>query len=187
MEADILDDSDLRLAQRLRQLRLERQWSLDELATRGGISRATLSRMENNDVSPTASVLGRLCTAFGLTMSRLLAQVEANGAAIVPRKDQPVWTDPATGFRRRQISPPAPDFDCELLECELPAGVRIAYDAPSRAGLEHHLYLKSGALEVILDGRNHALSPGDCLRYRLYGASVFRTAKRSAQYLLVVR
>jgi transcriptional regulator with XRE-family HTH domain len=187
MEMDVIEHSDLRLAQRLRQLRLERQWSLDELAARSRISRATLSRMENNDVSPTASVLGRLCTAFGLTMSRLLAQVEANGAAIVLRKDQPVWTDPATGFRRRQISPPAADFDCELLECELPAGARIAYDAPSRAGLEHHLYLKSGALEVILDGHGHALSPGDCLRYRLYGASEFRTAKRSAQYLLVIR
>lgn len=187
MEMSVLDDSDLRLAQRLRQLRLERQWSLDELATRSGISRATLSRMENNDVSPTASVLGRLCAAYGLTMSRLLSQVEANGAAILPRKDQPVWTDPATGFRRRQVSPPAPNFDCELLECELPAGIRITYDAPARAGLEHHLYLKSGALEVVLDGRSHALSPGDCLRYRLYGASEFRTAKRSAQYLLVVK
>ena len=187
METTALEDSDLRLAQRLRQLRLEQQWSLDELATRSGISRATLSRMENNEVSPTASVLGRLCGAYALTMSRLLAQVEASGAAIVPRKEQPVWTDPATGYRRRQISPPAPDFDCELLECELPAGVRIAYDAPSRAGLEHHLYLKSGGLEVTIDGRSHALSPGDCLRYRLYGASEFRTAKRGAQYLLVVR
>jgi transcriptional regulator with XRE-family HTH domain len=187
METDVLDDSGLRLAQRLRQLRLERHWSLDDLVARSGISRATLSRMENNEVSPTASVLGRLCVVYGLTMSRLLAQVEANADAVVARKDQPVWSDPDTGFRRRQISPPAPEFECELLECELAAGARIAYDAPARTGLEHHLYLRSGALEVILDGRSHALSPGDCLRYRLYGASEFRTAKRSAQYLLVVR
>ena len=187
METATLDESDLRLARRLRQLRLERNWSLDDLSGRSGISRATLSRMENNEVSPTAAVLGRLCAAYGLTMSRLLAQVEANATALVPRRQQPVWTDPATGFRRRQVSPPAPDFDCELLECDLPAGVRIAYDAPSRAGLEHHLYLKSGALEVILDGSSHALAAGDCLRYRLYGASEFRTARRSAQYLLVIR
>jgi transcriptional regulator with XRE-family HTH domain len=187
METDVLDDSGLRLAQRLRQLRLERQWSLDDLVARSAISRATLSRMENNEVSPTASVLGRLCVVYGLTMSRLLAQVEVNAAALVARKDQPAWTDPDTGFRRRQISPPAPEFECELLECELPAGARIAYDAPARTGLEHHLYLRSGALEVILDGRSHTLSPGDCLRYRLYGASEFKTAKRGAQYLLVVR
>jgi transcriptional regulator with XRE-family HTH domain len=187
METTHLDDGDLRLAQRLRQLRLQRQWSLDDLAARSGVSRATLSRLENNEVSPTASVLGRLAAAYELTMSRLLAQVEADTDAMVARKDQPVWTDPATGFRRRQISPPARDFDCELLECELPAGARIAYDTPSRSGLEHHLYLRSGALEVTLDGRTHTLTPGDCLRYRLYGASEFRTARRSAQYLLVVR
>ena len=52
-----------RLAQRLRELRHERGWSLDELAARSGVSRATLSRLENNEVSPTAAVLGRLCPA----------------------------------------------------------------------------------------------------------------------------
>ena len=36
------------------------------------VSRASLSRLENAEVSPTASVLGRLCAAYGLTMSRLM-------------------------------------------------------------------------------------------------------------------
>lgn len=186
--ADPWQDGDRRLAQRLKELRAEQHWSLDDLAGRSGVSRATLSRMENNEVSPSASVLGRLCAAYGLTMSRLLAQVEASSAALVARKDQPVWTDPATGFRRRSLSPPASDFDCELLECELPAGVQIAYDAPARAGLEHHLYLRSGALEITVDGRSYKLAAGDCLRYRLFGASDFRTPRgRGAQYLLVIR
>ncbi len=65
--------TDARLAQRLRELRMERSWSLEELATKSGVSRATLSRIENNEVSPTAAVLGRLCAAFELTLSRLLA------------------------------------------------------------------------------------------------------------------
>ena len=43
-----------RLADRLRELRRERGWSLDDLASRSGISRATLSRMEKADVSSTA-------------------------------------------------------------------------------------------------------------------------------------
>jgi transcriptional regulator with XRE-family HTH domain len=186
--SDPWQDGDRRLAQRLKELRAERTWSLDDLAGLSGISRATLSRMENNEVSPSASVLGRLCAVYGLTMSRLLAQVEASSAALVARKDQPVWTDPETGFRRRSLSPPAPDFDCELLECDLPAGVRIAYDAPARAGLEHHLYLKSGTLEIAIDGRSYRLVAGDCLRYRLFGASEFRTPKgRGAQYVLAIR
>jgi transcriptional regulator with XRE-family HTH domain len=183
---DALDAGDARLAHRLRQLRLERRWSLDDLAVRSGVSRATLSRLENNEVSPTAAVLGRLCPAYGLTMSRLLAQVETT-VALVTAKDQPVWTDPASGFRRQQVSPPSSDFDCELLKCELPPQAHLTYDAPPRQGLEHHLYLLAGALEVTIEGQHHKLSAGDCLRYRLYGASEFKTAKRGAQYLLVVR
>ena len=56
---------DKQIAQRLKSLRAERDWSLDELAKRSGVSRATLSRLENAEVSPTASVLGKLCAALG--------------------------------------------------------------------------------------------------------------------------
>jgi transcriptional regulator with XRE-family HTH domain len=181
-------DTDARLAQRLHQLRMERAWSLEDLATKSGVSRATLSRIENNEVSPTAAVLGRLCAAFELTMSRLLAYVESDLPALVTRKAQPVWVDPETGFSRRSISPPSPDFECELLQCELPPGAQIAYPLAPRQGLEHHLYLESGALELTIDGSVYRLSEGDCLRYRLHGASAFRVLnRRAARYFLVIR
>jgi transcriptional regulator with XRE-family HTH domain len=188
MKHDAESGTDVRLARRLRELRLARQWSLEELAARSGISRATLSRTENNEVSPTAAVLGRLCAAFELTMSRLLAQVEQDHPALVARHDQPIWMDPETGFRRRLLSPPAPDFDCELLYCQLPADRQIVYPSPPRQGLEHHLYLEAGVLEMGVDGHRYQLSEGDCLRYRLHGESSFKTfPERPARYFLVVR
>jgi transcriptional regulator with XRE-family HTH domain len=180
--------ADLRLARRLRALRLERGWSLETLCERSGVSRATLSRTENGQVSPTAAVLGRLCAAFELTMSRLLAQVEDEHPALLPREAQPLWVDPDTGFRRRSVSPPASGFDCELLSCELPPGAEIAYPAPPRAGLEHHLHLVSGSLELTLDGSAHLLREGDCLRYKLRGASAFRAlGDAPVRYFLVIR
>jgi transcriptional regulator with XRE-family HTH domain len=105
--------------------------ALEELSARSGISRATLSRTENNEVSPTAAVLGRLCAAFELTMSRLLAEVEQDHPALVVRQDQPIWIDPETGYRRRSLSPPRSDFDCEFLYCELPADRQIIYPSPT--------------------------------------------------------
>src|SRR5499426_726954 len=121
---------DQRIAQRLRGLRAERNWSLDELASRCNVSRATLSRLENAEVSPTASVLGKLCAAYGLTMSRLMRMVEDDFAPLIGRTAQPVWADPKIGFRRRSVSPPAPTLAGEVLECELGPGTRIAYDQP---------------------------------------------------------
>jgi transcriptional regulator with XRE-family HTH domain len=178
---------DRRIAQRLRTLRAERKWSLDELAKRSDVSRATLSRLENAEVSPTASVLGKLSAAYGLTISRLMHMVEDNFAPIVRRSMQPVWTDSTIGFRRRSVSPPAQTLAAELLECELEPGTRIAYDEPPRLGLEHHLLLIEGQLEISVDGQTYALRPGDCLRYQLFGPSAFATPERSgARYILAV-
>lgn len=175
MEISIAQNAtiDHRIAQRLKGLRAERGWSLDELAKRSQISRATLSRIENAEVSPTASVLGKLCPAFGITLSRLLLMVEDEFAPMVRREDQLIWADSTAGFQRRVVSPPARTLAAEALECSLEPGARLAYDQPPRPGLEHHLILIEGRLEITLDGQDHTLRPGDCLRYQLFGASAF--------------
>lgn len=189
MDGTNSDDAsiDRRIAQRLKGLRIERDWSLDELAGRCDVSRATLSRLENAEVSPTASVLGKLCAAYGLTMSRLMRMVEDDFAPVVRHGAQPVWTDPEIGFRRRSVSPPARNLAAEVLECEIEPGTRITYDAPPRPGLEHHLLLVEGQLQVIVDGRCHELQPGDCLRYQLFGSSAFATPGHcAARYILCI-
>ena len=55
-----VDSADLRLAQRLSDLRQQQGWSLEALAQQSGISRATLSRVERAETSPTASLLNKL-------------------------------------------------------------------------------------------------------------------------------
>jgi len=74
---------DQRIANRLRALRSEKGWSLDQLGQRSSVSRATLSRLENAEVSATANVLGKLCAAYGLTLSRLMAMVEDDYTALI--------------------------------------------------------------------------------------------------------
>jgi transcriptional regulator with XRE-family HTH domain len=178
---------DRQIGERLKNLRAERGWSLDELAKKSGVSRATLSRLENAEVSATTSVLGKLCTAYDMPMSRLMRLMEEGYTPLVVRGDQPVWVDPETGFRRRQVSPPSKHLKGEVLDCILKAGTRIAYAAPPCMGLEHHLVMQEGQLGLTVDGRIHQLKPGDCLRYQTFGPTTFETPKNSgAHYLLFV-
>jgi transcriptional regulator with XRE-family HTH domain len=187
METLVADPIEARLAQRLAALRAERGWSLDQLAERSGISRTTLSRLERGETSPTAALLGRLCTSYGRTMSRLIAEVEAEPVGLLRAPDQTIWTDPETGFRRRLVSPPAAGFDAELVEATLPAGTTISYAAPGVAGLEQHVWMQSGILELTVEGTMHRLEPGDCLRFRLFGATRFAApGPDPARYALVV-
>ena len=179
-----LDD---RIGDRLRGLRLQKGWSLDDLAETCGVSRASLSRLEKGEVSPTTTVLWKLCSVYSLTMSRLMAMVEADFAPFVPRHEQRLWEDPANGFKRRSVSPPAARLSAEVLECELPSGTSIEYTAPPHPGLEHHLYLLQGKLALTIEGQHYRLGEGDCLRYQLFGPSRFATGtEQSAKYLLAI-
>ena len=178
---------DRRLADRLQRLRAQRGWTLEDLSTRSGVSRATLSRLERGETSPTASLLNRLCAAHGLSMSRLLAEVEARPVRRLALAEQASWRDPASGFVRRMVSPPSAGFAGELIAAELPAGACVPYDLASVPGLEHHLLLLDGALTVTLDGEPHALQPGDSLRYRLWGPSTFEApGPGPARYVLAM-
>ncbi|MFG3167452.1 helix-turn-helix domain-containing protein [Streptomyces sp. NPDC048200] len=169
-----VDAVDARLGARLAELRAERGWSLGELAERSGVSRSTLSRAERAEISPTASLLNRLCHVYGRTMSQLLSEVEAEPALLVRAADQAVWTDRASGFERRSVSPPHAGLRGELVEGRLAAGADIAYDRPPVPGLEQHIWVLDGSLDVTAQDVEHRLGPGDCLRLRVWGPTRFR-------------
>jgi transcriptional regulator with XRE-family HTH domain len=187
MRSDDADAVDTRLGARLAELRTEHGYSLGELAGRSGVSRSTLSRAERAEISPTASLLNRLCAVYGRTMSQLLSEVEAEPAPVLRAADQPLWLDEASGFVRRSVSPPHPALRGELVEARLSPGADIAYDRPPVTGLEQHIWILEGALDVTAQDTEHHLGTGDCLRMRVWGPTRFRcAAPEGVRYLLAV-
>lgn len=178
---------DARLASRLAELRAARGWSLEDLARRTDISRSTLSRLERAEISPTAALLGRLCAAHERTMSQLLAEVESEPPQLVRAGAQAVWRDESSGFERRSVSPPHPGLRGEVVEGVLRPGADISYDGPPVPGLEQHIWVLEGTLEVTVGEGAHQIRAGDCLRFRLWGRSRFRCpGPGPVRYALVI-
>ena len=179
------EDSQARaIAERIRLEREGRGWSLAELAARSGVSKAMISKVERCEASPTATVLGRLSGAFGLPLSVLLALAEREGDRLARRMEQPVWTDPETGYTRRTLSP-ANGGQLELLEVVLPAGVRVPYPASAFSFQHQQIYVLEGELEFIEGTRSHRLSTGDCLQLGAPTDCVFVNGSVSATRYLV--
>lgn len=179
-------DLDNRLAARIQALRSERGWTLDDMAENSGLSRATCSRIERGETSPTAAQLGRLCSALQMTLSRLLSPLDIPAASLVRNAEQGVWTDPETGFRRRIVSPPSQDLAIEMIESELPAGTDITYDAPPLAGMEQHIWMLDGVLDFTHGETVHRLHAGDCLRLRLVDRTRFQVPEAAPAHYLVI-
>lgn len=149
------------IATRLKIEREGRGWSLAELAERSGVSKAMISKIERSEASPTATVLGRLSGAFGLPLSVLLALAERAPERVALQAEQPVWTDPETGYTRRAVSPA--NSRLELLDVSLPAGVRVPYPASAFAFQHQQIWVLSGRLDFQEGGVMHHLAEGDCL------------------------
>ncbi len=175
-----------RLASHLRGLREAQNMTLAVLAQRSGLSRATLSRIENAEVSPTAETLGRLATVYALPISQLLSPLEQSFQPVSRRGEQSVWRDAGHDFLRRSVSPPNGQLSIELIEGELGAGQLISYAAPAIPGQEHHVYVLSGQMEITVEGNAHDLGAGDCLRYILFGETIFRTSTSPCRYVIAL-
>ena len=158
------DDLSHRLAQRLRLERDSRGWSLADLAERSGVSKATISKIERAEVSPTAVVLVRLASAFDLTLAGLMLRTENQGGLLSRATEQPVWRDPETGYVRKQVFS-RPDHPVEIVRVELPPRQRLTLPASSYAHIRQLVWVQSGSLVIIEGGERHTLTAGDCLGF----------------------
>jgi transcriptional regulator with XRE-family HTH domain len=127
------------------------------------VSKATISKIERDEVSPTAVVLVRLAGAFDLTLAGLLLRAEGQGR-LTRASEQPLWRDPKTGYLRKQVFS-RPDHPLEVIEVELPAKQQVVLPASSYAHIRQAVWVRSGNLVISEAGERHLLGPGDCLGF----------------------
>jgi transcriptional regulator with XRE-family HTH domain len=156
---------DLAIGHRIQDLRRGKRMTLEALAASAGVSRAMLSRIERGESSPTAQLLNRICGGLGTTLSQLFASEASAGAPLLRRADQPEWRDPATGYLRRNVSPPGTPVD--IVEVAFPAGARVTLDNLHLAETRQHVWVLDGTLELTVGDIAHRLETGDCLAMRL--------------------
>jgi transcriptional regulator with XRE-family HTH domain len=152
------------LANRLRMEREARGWSLAEMAERSGVSKAMVRKVELGEASPTASLLVRLASAFDLTLAGLLVRIEQRGNRLSRAADQAFWTDPASGYVRRQVLA-IPEHPIEIAEIEMPARKKVRLPASSYALIRQAVWVQEGTLTITEGGARQRLGPGDCLAF----------------------
>jgi transcriptional regulator with XRE-family HTH domain len=181
----IEDDIGGQLAQRISRERKHRNWSLAELASRSGVSKAMLSKIERQEVSPTAPVLVRIATAFDVTLAELLTE-RREEERFQRAADQPVWIDPATKYLRRQIYLTS-RLPLELVEVILPAGASVAIPASSYAFIRQVVWVIEGRLVVVEGETQTALAGGDRLEFGAPADCAFRNdSGEPCRYLVAV-
>ena len=158
------DAASARLALTLQQERERRGWSQTELAEHSGVSKASISKIERGEMSPTAALLVRLAGAFELTLAGLLLRAEGQPGRLSRAGQQPRWRDPETGYQRQQIFM-QPDFPLEAVQISLPARQQVSLPASSYARIRQMVWVQQGQLIIQEGTQRHEMNTGDALAF----------------------
>lgn len=71
------------IARNTRALRTERQWSLDQLASRSAVSKGMLVQIEQSRTNPSIGTLCRVADAFGVTLAQLVELSDQSTVRVV--------------------------------------------------------------------------------------------------------
>ena len=189
---DVGSDLTDRIAERVRELRAVHGLSLDALAIKSGVSRSMISLIERGESSPTAVVLEKLAAGLSVPLASLFdspaAAADVPRGPVARRDDQPQWQDPASGYRRRNVSPPGVAQPMQIVDVHFPAGARVAFETAARDLRVHQqIWLLEGAIDVTVGAERHRLREGDCLAMQLDRPTMFHNPTRKpARYAVVI-
>lgn len=177
------------IGRRVRAGRLDRGWTLDQLAQRSGVSRRMLVNVEQGAANPSIATLLRLSDALGIGLPALvdtagdatdLVSIHQGGEAPA------MWTSPAGG-RAVMVAGTNPPDVTELWDWRLGPGDSHGSEA-HRAGTRELLVVLVGALDLVVGDTEHRLKAGDSAGFDGGVAHAYRNASstRPARFILTV-
>jgi transcriptional regulator with XRE-family HTH domain len=146
----------------LKQRRLERGWTFDDLAKRSGLSKPFLSRLESGDRQASIAAVLTLSQVFGLSLAEMFETQVALDPCLIVRKAEAVPRD-AYGLTYVPLSQAGHLFNLR------PIRVTVS---PNRTGNEHYrhegeewIYVLSGEISLSLAGETYDLNTGDAIHF----------------------
>jgi transcriptional regulator with XRE-family HTH domain len=168
---------------RLKELRLQRGWTLQELAEQSGLSKTFVSRLESGSRQASIAAVLTLARIFGVSLASMFeSQIATEPCLIVRASEAEAKT--ANGLTYTSLSNAERFFNLQPIKISI---------SPARKGNEHFhhegeewIYLLSGCLRLSLAEKTYDLEAGDAAHFdsRLPHRLIAR-GSRDAEVLLV--
>jgi XRE family transcriptional regulator, regulator of sulfur utilization len=166
-----------RIGLRLRDERMARNLSLDDLSRASGVSRAALSQIETRKSSPSISVMWKIAVGLGIPFAELLGGGSDEGT-VLRRSDAQVLRSPDGRFESRPIVPAGTTPWVEVYEVRLMSR-SIYRSEPHAAGTREVLVVLSGSMQIEVGQKSYDLEAGDSVAFRADQPHTYRNSGSS--------
>jgi transcriptional regulator with XRE-family HTH domain len=147
---------------RVRRWRTERNWTLDGLAERSGVSRRSLVDIEQAQANPSISVLLRLANAFGVSLAALIEENTVSPVTVHRAGDSPRLWEGLFGGYAILVGSTEPPNVVEHWEWIMEPSESHESEAHS-IGTREIVLVHEGSLLVTVGGNETILNEGDSI------------------------
>lgn len=161
---------ELRVGEKIRELRESKGLSLQEMASRTGYSSALLSQVENHFISPPLGGLIKIAKALEVKVGTFFGDEPRESYAIVRRDERKHISRFASkegvsyGYSYESLGFDKKDRQMEPFLVTLEPATVKSEKLSSHDG-EEFIFILEGEMEAILGDHKDVLYPGDCIYY----------------------
>jgi len=174
------------IARNTRSLRADRGWSLDQLATRSGVSKGMLVQIEQSRTNPSIGTLCRVADAFGVTLAQMVELTDgANVRIIAPDQIVRLWSGSEGSWGDLLVGTDRNEH-VELWRWQLSGEDRHESEG-HLPGTRELIAVLSGVLTLEVDDASHDVQPGGAVLFEADRPHAYvNTRRRTVDMVLVV-
>jgi transcriptional regulator with XRE-family HTH domain len=166
-------------------LRVERGWSLRELAARADVSKALLSRIERGEGNPSIETLFRISVALGCSMSELIDFETFEPLVVRAGHGQTILSEDGK-MVSRLIFASSGHSRIEIYDCVMEPHTRSEWGGRAGHGVTEYAVVEEGAVRIGAPGREELLGPNDAISFRHETTNAYESLDLPVRVVCVV-
>ena len=153
----------INLGQQLRNLRIQKQLTQEELGERVDLSKGYISQLEHNQSSPSMETFFAILTVLGESPADFFQPENSANQIVYHPAEQTTFDDEALGYQLKWLVPASNDNALEPVTITLAPNGRFKPFEPSPA--ETFITVQAGRLTLKLGAQEYSAQAGDTLYF----------------------
>jgi len=151
------------ISSNLKEIREQRNLSLDQLAELTGVSKSMLRQIETGRSSPTIATIWKIANGLRLSFTTLVSKRRPD-VAIMDFKGSKPLTAKSERYRLFPLIPFDPEHGFEIYHVEIEP--KTAYDGePHRGNVEEYVFVMQGRLEITVEENHYSVNANQFIRF----------------------
>ena len=151
------------ISDNLKEIREQRNLSLDQLAELTGVSKSMLRQIETGRSSPTIATIWKIANGLRLSFTTLVSKRYPDVTTMDFAGSNPMTAE-AGQYRLFPLIPFDPEHGFEVYYVEIEPETTYAGE-PHKGNVEEYVFVMKGKLNITVEETHHPVNANQCIRF----------------------